>query len=323
MRHVGRAAATRTIDNGHSSRSLKFLIEQAQHISLVLHINPDGDAIGSAWALKNIITKTKTVDIVSKSELPLVFSDCLGRVLTKEVINNKSDLILVLDNSELHRTGSEKEIIALSASGKKIAAIDHHHSGNIKKIADCYIHDPQASSTAQIIYTLTKDWGTSIDDKIANALLLGIYTDTGGFRHANTSSQTLEIASRLIRLGANLSKISQSFSPKGSITKIKLWGRILSDLKVNKLGLIVVRVSKKLLEETGSSFEDLSGLGNLLVNLERVKAVVILSETDNGYQGSLRTKSKEIDVSRLAHYFGGKGNRRSAGFVFDKQTNFR
>ncbi len=298
-----------------SLRSVSPLLKHARRVSIILHQEPDGDVIGSAVAFKQALEANKqNVELVCSTAIPAVFLRFFGQLNIKKTLSKGSDAIVILDAGELHRTGFERELIEL-ANRKLIVAIDHHPVGNLKKITRHYIHRPTVSSTAEIIYEFLEAWRLPITKNSAEAMLLGIYTDTGGFRHANTSSQTLTIASRLVRLGANLNRISRTFNQKRSVGQTKLWGILLSNLAINPFGLVVVKVNRYLMTSCLASHEDLTGLGNLLTQIDGARAVLVMFETDSGWQGSLRTRHRRINLGRFAGYFGGRGSRNSAGFV--------
>jgi phosphoesterase RecJ-like protein len=154
-----------------------------------------------------------------------------------------------------------------------------------------------------------------ISAEVADCLLLGIYTDTGAFRHANTTSQTLRVASRLIGLGADLEKLHQIFDVPRPVAKAKLWGKIFSEVTVNRLGVAVVKISSRSLTEAGATPEDLAGIANNLALLHEARAALVLVEMDKGWRATLRTRHPGINLRRLAEYFGGRGTQKASGFL--------
>jgi nanoRNase/pAp phosphatase (c-di-AMP/oligoRNAs hydrolase) len=96
---------------------------------------------------------------------------------------------------------------------------------------------------------------------------------------------------------------------------MRLWGEVLGSVSINSLGIAVARVSKATLAKTGATESDLAGLAKYLCSIEGTKATLVLVETDDGWRGSLRTRSRTFNVGRLAKLLGGNGGRKVAGFL--------
>jgi len=288
-------------------------LQNAAAISLVIHERPDGDAIGSAAALYHYFNRTKKVEIVSVSPLPALFQKITGELPTVKAPSTK--LIVLLDCAQLHRTGLEKELLAARKSGTQLVSFDHHKKYNLKRYVDDFVHDPEASSTAEVLFECFKHFRHAISPLVAQSLLLGIFTDTGCFRHANTTSQTLRAASRLIRLGADLGRLQTTFDNHRTIGKTKLWGRALSDVRLDQSGLAIVVVTAKLLADSAADENDVAGLANTLALLEEARAGAVLVETPKGWRATLRTRHSDVDLRRLAKFFEGRGMQKATGFL--------
>jgi phosphoesterase RecJ-like protein len=173
----------------------------------------------------------------------------------------------------------------------------------------------RASATAELIAELLDELRIVIDAEIATALLLGLYTDTGGFQHSNTSAKALQLASRLVRYGGDIFTISSQLQRSQSVNQAHLWGEILAGIEINCYGLATARVSRALLARTNSSATDVLGLVNVLALASEATAALVLVEDDSGWHGSLRTRHAHIDVGELARRLGGRGHRKAAGFL--------
>lgn len=288
-------------------------LRDARSVVFILHCQPDGDAIGSAVALAAAL-EGKRVRIACVNSIPPVFTQALGAIKVENILPISASLYVVLDCPDLKRTGFAEALIKI-AKRRPVIVIDHHQSGDLASIANQYLSNRQASSTCEVVATVIDELRTPISPPMATALLLGIHTDTGGLQHPNTTSSTLNLVSHLIRLGANFEKIRLLFSPQRDLKKLQLWGLILSSISVNSLGITVARVSKDTLRQTGAGEEDLLGLAKYLCSVEGTKAALVLVETDKGWRGSLRTKSRTFNVGRLAKLLGGSGGRKVAGFL--------
>jgi len=296
------------------------ILKRARHLSLVIHQRPDGDAIGSAIALVHAFSANQTrVEVVCATEIAEIFTRVLGPITTKRIIAPDTDVIVLLDCAQLHRTGVDDQLKTARQQGKTVIAFDHHVQGSISRFVDATVHIAEASSTAEILYDCLTDLRVPITSQIADGLLLGIYTDTGGFRHANTSSKTLKTVSRLISHGANLERLRQLFSQQRTLAKTRLWGAVYSQVSINKFGLAVARIDAATLINSGASPEDAAGLANHLALLREARAALVLIETDKGWKATLRTRHPHIDLRRLARYFGGRGTQKATGFLATRE----
>lgn len=292
-------------------------ITAASRLNLVIHLDPDGDAIGAARALQLALEGKKKITLTSVSPIPAVFQVLLGPIEAEDKLDRRADLILILDCNELQRTGLGER---LTGGSIPIGVIDHHPLGNLIKIAPHhYYRDQRACSTCELVISVLQELRLPLDRRIAQCLLLGIYTDTGGFKHPNTTSQALHLASRLIRYGADLSLISQTLTTRPNLRQAQLWGLVLSRARINRFGLAIAVITKQDLAKTKTDKSQAFGLVNLLGNLAETKAALVLVETDQGWRASLRTRSPKINLNRLAGYFGGRGRGRAAGFLATKE----
>jgi phosphoesterase RecJ-like protein len=168
-----------------------------------------------------------------------------------------------------------------------------------------------------LVYKILVGLNYEINPSIATALLTGIFYDTGGFRHPNTSKQVLDIASDLLKKGARLKKISENIANSKPISVFKLWGLALSRLRLNpELGVSVSVLTQQDLIDCNASEDDISGLVNLLSSAPESRAALLLYETkDAKIKGSLRTERDNIDLAKLAQLLGGGGHKKASGFT--------
>lgn len=292
-------------------------LKSARRINILTHQRPDGDAIGSALALALILRQLrKKVTIVFKQTISPVFSDITGEIEISDYLPKDADLNIIVDCSELNRTGFTRD---LKASQAKTIIIDHHVT-TVRPKADLVILNEQAAATAELIYELANSMRSTITKSIATALLMGIYTDTGGFVHGNATSETLRITSRLMRYGANLEKIASTFSHRLPSAKKRLWGLALTQIKLNTLGFVVACITLDMLEQTKATTDDLSGLANVLALTSEARVALVLVETAEGWRGVLRTRKQDVNLHKLAKLFGGKGHKKAAGFFATKDV---
>jgi phosphoesterase RecJ-like protein len=194
---------------------------------------------------------------------------------------------------------------------------DHHPTNDF--FGEINFVNTEASSTCEITFEVLSKLGVKITPEIATALLFGLYTDTGGFVHQNTTPITYTYASELVKAGGNISKISRNFFYNHDLKKFKLWGKVLKNLHVTEEGAAIMGVYRQDYESMGASRNDLGGIIDIISSIEGVKYSVMLSEDEkNNVKGSLRTRRDDVDVKALAEKYGGGGHVKASGFTVPK-----
>lgn len=287
----------------------------------MIHENPDGDTLAAASALFQTFKHLgKSPAMVCRDSVPkpFLFLPAMDQI-HHDLLFGDFEIILVIDCGDLRRTGFADRLKKFSRTKQKcLINIDHHPKNDLHKLASLNLVDQKASSTAEIVYDLLQKMEVVLDKNIATALLTGFYTDTGGFKHANTSARTLEIAAELMRTGGRIKTITQNVSLNKSIAAMRLWGLVLSRMRRNSLGIVSSVVTRADLVHCKASDEDVAGVVNLINSIPESRAAILFYETVDGkIRASLRTESDEVDVSRLAAQFGGGGHRRASGFTLD------
>jgi phosphoesterase RecJ-like protein len=304
-----------------SFRKLEEVLSTRNNFLLIGHEKPDGDVVGALVSLGLYLKKTgKECRLICIDNIADVFSFLLDGVeVENDFLLGDFEVIILLDNGDLRRTGFRERILSAKKKGVKIVNIDHHPQNDIWKIANLNIADPAWPSTCFFLYQYFKDRKVGIDRRQATALLSGIYFDTGGFQHSNTSKEVLNVTSELLRLGANLKMISKSVTYFRSANMLKLWGVALSKAKVRgEYEIIVSVLTKSDIESCSASEEEISGLVNLLSSVSEARAAILIYETADGrIKGSVRTEDDDFDASRLAEALGGGGHKKAAGFLIE------
>lgn len=284
----------------------------------IVHPQPDADALGAAFCLANFI-KNKfqtTADIFSidspdKTQIALFPAN----EIKNKIQLKKYDLLAFIDRGDVfYKLGFDKKIESLP-SKPKLANIDHHFHTFIPNALN--ILDTNCSATAEIVFRFLDYIDFEIDQKNAQYLLNGIYSDTGGFRHNNTSAKSLEIAATLLRKGARLERINRALFANKSINTLKLWSIALERAKINpKTGMVVSFITKEDLKKHGASENEISGISEILNTITESNFSLVLSEREkNKIKASLRSEEyKGIDVSEIAREFKGGGHKLASGF---------
>lgn len=293
-------------------------IQKAEHILLVPHQDPDGDALGSATALMHYlknIDKDHTIFCSTGAESKLHFLPYVEELTTEEAIWEESyfDLVIVLDSGDLKYAGIDEYIKNLKHK-PKIVNIDHHDQNT--EFGDLNLVIPSAASTTQILYRFFTLNNIQIDTYLATCLLTGILTDTDNFTNAATTVASLEIAGNLVKKGGKINLIKQIMFQDKSVSALKLWGQALSRLsKHDEHEIVYTYLTQDDLKDYNVKEEETKGIANFMNSLDEGKAALILKErSDGNVKGSFRTTRDDIDVSELAQALGGGGHKKASGF---------
>ncbi len=306
-------------------KSFKNKISSPQKIVITTHHKPDADALGSSLGLANYLKKKgHEVNVITPSDYPPFLHWMKGN---SEVINfekkstqpvalekiNDADIIFCLDFSSLTRLADMEETVSNSKAYK--VNIDHHQDP--KDFADFKYLSCQAAATCELVYELIVALGDKnlIDADIAECLYAGIMTDTGGFKHPNTSKNVHLVTAELIELGADNAKISRLIYDTNSINRLKFIGfaitrrlTILEDLQTAYFS-----ISKKDLRKYQSQTGDTEGLVNYALSLDRIKIAALFTEREDGVKISFRS-TEEVPINKFAEmFFEGGGHKNAAG----------
>ena len=292
-----------------------------EKILLIVHENPDGDTLASASAIYQVLKSLgKDPAIACKDPVPkpFLFLPEMDKI-KNDLLFGDYEVIVVIDCGDLRRTGFDRRLKEFVSNKKILINIDHHPKNDLHKIANLNFVDSGASSTAEIIWNLIEKMGIEVDKNIATALLTGLYTDTGGFKHSNTSPKTLKIAAELMRHGARIKLITENVSLNKTVPTMKLWGVVLNRLTRHQDFKIVSSVlTRKDLLDCGATDDDIAGAVNLMNTIPDSTAAILFYETGEGsIRASLRTEDDRIDVAHLAAVFGGGGHKKASGFTVE------
>jgi bifunctional oligoribonuclease and PAP phosphatase NrnA len=288
-------------------------IAQSDKIFLTTHENTDGDDLGSLLATRLVLEEMgKELFCIVKGGVPEALEFLPGSNNVKEEFENRPyDLIITFGCSTADRPGFP-ELKTMSA--KKIN-FDHHPDN--KNFADINVVDPETAAVAELIYYFLKsNQQVEINKDIATCLLTGIFTDTGGFQHSNTSSKVMLAAAELMKKGARIDKIAQETFGNKRPQALKAWAKALENTRFDpekKMAFSVM--TEEDMKEADATEDDLSGFVTILNHIPEAKFALFLRQSGGEVKGSLRSDPhKAIDVSEIAHFFGGGGHKYASGF---------
>ncbi len=305
--------------------SLKDRISSPHKIVITTHHKPDADALGSSLGLANYLKKKgHEVTVITPSDYPTFLHWMKGNeaVINFEDLSQQksaiqkimsADTIFCLDFSCPRRMQGVAEWVAQSDA--YIVNIDHHQDP--KDFADFAYMSTEAAATCELIFELIVKLGdrSLIDSDIAECLYAGIMTDTGGFRHPNTTQNVHLVTAELIALGADNSKISRLIYDTNSINRLKFIGfAITKRLTIlPELQTAYFAISKKDLQKYSSQTGDTEGLVNYALSLDGIKIAALFTEREDGVKISFRS-TEDIAVNKFAaDYFDGGGHKNASG----------
>lgn len=287
-------------------------IKRNKTFLIASHINPEGDAIGSALALAISLNNIgKKVTVFNQDPIPrnLQFLPMSEEIIHEIDRSLSFDVAFVLDCGDLDRVGKEIERIRKI---RKIINIDHHITNS--RFGDVRLVDSQSSSTAELIYALLKDIPIKITYKIALNIYTAILTDTGAFCNSNTTEVAFHIASEMVRIGVNPSNVAEKIYQEMPVSRLRLLGLVLNTLDILDNGRIAsVVATLSMLKKTGATPELTEDIVNYPRSILGVKVAVLFREVSKNYYKISFRSNKDADVADIAREFGGGGHPNASG----------
>lgn len=303
-------------------QEIQQLIQNGKKFILTTHVNADGDGIGSEIALFTYLRELgKDVHIFNHSATPenIEFLDRRGDIQLFDLqkhgeIVREADAVFILDISDWERLRDLGKLLR-QLSVTKIC-IDHHPLEG--RFGEVDVILTTASSTGEIMYELLTKLGARLQGKIVEALYTAILTDTGGFRFSNTNPRAHQICADLIARGVKPHQLYQEIYEKQPANKMRLLGKILSNLNFSPDGRLVwFAVTQEMLKTTGTQPRDTEGFADFPRSIDGVELCLMFLETENGKAKiSFRSKGKII-INGLANRYGGGGHPYASGALVD------
>lgn len=287
--------------------SIMDTIRESSSILLLTHENPDGDAVGSVMALYHVLSDMdKDVDFII-IDIPPVFSflKSIDKVIPES--NKEYDLAIVLDCSSKERIGCNNNEFDRC---KKSIVIDHHVSNTNYGTINHVEHN--ISSCCQVLYYLLKDWNIKITKDIAEALIVGVLTDTNGFGNIDIDKNTFLMTAELMDTGVNFNKLYYNVLSKKNMAQYLLTKITMDRLEFFENGKIAFSyITKDDIIKTGAKTGEHEGLVNIGRNIEGVEVSIFVRENEF-YYISFRSNGN-ILVNNIAARFGGGGHPNAGG----------
>ncbi|NBC25588.1 MAG: bifunctional oligoribonuclease/PAP phosphatase NrnA [Bacteroidetes bacterium] len=291
-------------------------VEKYRRVGVFSHIRPDGDCIGAQVALCSWLQKNGHEAIAFNdddiAENLIWLTDYFPvKKATKELADS-CDLFIVVDGNAPHRFGTYETW--QENRRRPVFMIDHHP--NPEDVFDLSVSVDDASSTCELIYNLYKEHAIEqIDEDVAKALYTGLITDTGSLQYDSVKPETMEAAADLLRRGDfKPNQVAERVFSNQTLPQLQLLSLSMGTIKLFEDNQIaVMTVTKKMLEDTGTTNADTGGFVSYPLSITGIKAAILLKDLDDeGVKMSLRSKS-EVDVNVWARELGGGGHKKAAG----------
>jgi phosphoesterase RecJ-like protein len=308
------------------TKELSELLDSADNILLISHINPDGDAIGSQLALYHYLnSKGKKAGMMCPNNLQEFLkwmdgSDKINVFIRKRKkcisLIESADLILMMDFNQPNRLGEAEEFVIRSSATKVI--IDHHLEP--KDFANLIISDPSSCSTSELVHEMVTlmNGGPFLNKSYSEDIYVGIITDTGNFEHGSYTGRTLRIIAGLLESGIDKDQLLNIVYNNFSADRMKLMGLALKERMtvLSEYRTAYISLTKKDLADFNHVKGDTEGFVNLPLSIKGINFSVLFIEKDNFVKLSFRSKGKFPVNEFASRYFTGGGHRNASGGEF-------
>jgi phosphoesterase RecJ-like protein len=280
----------------------------------MMHQRPDGDALGSALGLLHALTllkkKVSVANLTTPMSHELAFLPGFEKV--RSSVPAKYDLMITVDSATLGLIGIEKP-------DRPVINLDHHQSSTM--FGDINLVDANKASTAEVVLEFLAHRSVQLNRPSAIAFYTALCSDTQNFTTARVTHKTFDLAGELIDRGANPAFIAKSLNRHKSLSKMRLHGKCLSEMKLSHSARVAsISIPPEWQKETGSSIREADEIADLMLSLATVEVSFMLIETETGHvKGSMRSEG-EIDVSKIAAYFNGGGHQNAAGLFVQNSS---
>ncbi len=286
---------------------VKAKIQSAKSVTILSHINPDADALGTALGIYTLLKKDKIkrVEVVNASKVLPRYLDFLPYFnKIKHKIEYDNSLIISCDCGSIDRLGFDLE-------NREIINIDHHqsstHYGSINVVI------PEYASSSQVAFGLFKNI-YEIDADTATCFYAALFSDTQHFTTSSVNKEVFDVVGALVDAGAAPDIVAFNFTQRRPLSSLRILEKALRSLTLYKEAKVAtLMVTKEDIEATGATIPDMEGIVDYAKSLVTVEIAIFAMELDEGIRISLR--SKGVDVSRVALAFGGGGHRVASGFT--------
>jgi phosphoesterase RecJ-like protein len=306
-------------ERARAAQEIAALVGRARRVALTTHVNADGDGVGSEVALWHLLAARGTDAVIANpTPIPERFRFLLPRGADHSERAGRAvaaaDVVVVLDISDLGRLGDLARAIG---SSHAVACIDHHVSPGSLPPGPRLVA-PEAAATAELVFDFASAVAWPLSPDAACALYVGLLTDTGGFRFANTTPRALRVAGALLERGVDPESIYERVYASAPEGRVRLVAEVLQTLVVEReRGLAWVTVPPGALARHGATADDLDGIVEYPRSIAGVRLALLFRQLATGRVKVSFRSMGDVDAAELAHRFGGGGHKKAAGASLD------
>jgi phosphoesterase RecJ-like protein len=291
------------------------VIDASDHVTLLCHVNPDGDALGSMLALHHALRSVGRRSSASFPE-PFVIAPHYRELPGLELLTPPSELprdggvVITFDCGAPGRLG---ELRAVAESASELIVVDHHVSN--ERYGSINVIDPGAAASGVVVRELVDALGIPLTREVAFCLYVALVCDTGRFQYETTTPEVLRLGAELLEFGLPVSRLSRTLFEEHSFAYLGLLGEALDAMElVREQSFVWTSVSQEQLRRHGVTIEEIEGLIDVVRRTAEADVACVLKEDEDGtVRVSLRSVGA-TDVQRVAQAQGGGGHRFAAGF---------
>lgn len=283
-------------------------LKQCDNVNILTHKSPDGDTLGSGFALVNFLRSMgKKANVLNTEPFPERYSFLYD---SYSPMDFKEECVIAVDVADIQLLGDNLE--KYTQEGKIDLCIDHHISNTF--YANHNFVDSTASATCEAMYMIMDEMKTDISNIIAKCLYTGIATDTGCFKYQNTTPRTHIIASELMKYDIDFARVNRLMFDLKSKGRIMVEQVVTSNMEFyceDQCSMIVITTD--LIKSSGIESSEFEGLTSITLQIEGVQIGLLVKQRDEDtFKISART-TDEIDACAFCTQFGGGGHVRAAG----------
>ena len=285
------------------------LLLSRDRFGILIHAYPDGDAVGSGYALMRALKEMgKRARVICSQPIPQVYS----YITDIDMPDFEPECYLSVDVADLKLLGDGCE----KYDGKVLLSVDHH--GTNRLFAEHNIVDASASSASEMVLQLIDVLGVDIDRSIAECIYTSLSTDTGCFNFDNTTAFCHETAAECIRAGADYKRINYNCFRLKTKARVALEGYIYSHMSLTCGGRAACAVlTRDFIESIGADDDDTDNLSSLMVQIDGIEVGSLLTQTKDRMAFKVSMRSRNVNVSEICALFGGGGHVSAAGCTIE------
>jgi len=286
--------------------NIKKLIDSYSRVTILSHMRPDGDTIGTALGIYAILKRyKKSVEVVNGDrDIPIYLDFLPNFSKIKSKIDFNDSLIICCD-------GGSTELFGFDLSGRDILNIDHHKSN--KNYGLVNIVNTNCASASQVAFEVFRE-EFEIDRDSATCFFTALVSDTQYFRTNSTNKEVFDVSSAIISYDIDISEVAYNLNQRKSLSSLRILSSTLDSLELYCNGQISrMVITRENIKKSGAKYSDFLSIVEYGISLATVKLSILFIELDSVVRVSLRSK-KDIDISILATYYGGGGHKNASGF---------